>query len=125
MAQVLQCFGCGDELSRPGDRRTLDVPAGKEVLDLWTMLLENEEEQMCADVDINSIVNGSDKNRLRFGRYSSFLEAQRKNLLKAAESLRLFSSSPVELLPPATKRAKLWRRHSSDGGSQSTQSPEV
>ena len=34
----------------------------------WTcghaMLLENEEEQMCADVDINSIVNGSDKNRL-------------------------------------------------------------
>ncbi len=76
MAQVLQCFGCGDELSRPGNRR------GKEVLDLWTMLLENEEEQMCADVHINSIVNGSDKNRLPkmcrkcFGRYSSFLEAQ-------------------------------------------------
>ena len=134
MAQVLQCFGCGDELSRPGDRRALDVPAGKEVLDLWTMLLENEEEQTCADVDINSIVNGSDKNRLPkmcrkcFGRYNSFHEAQviiRKNLLKAAESLRLFSSSPVELLPPATKSAKLWRRHSSDGGSQSTQSPEI
>ena len=36
MAQVLQCFGCGDELSRPGDRRALNVPAGKEVLDMWT-----------------------------------------------------------------------------------------
>ena len=141
-AMVILCLGCGSAVSRTDDRRALDAPAGQDVMNLWTVLLESEVQdvQLCTDVNINTIVNGRDQQRLPkmcrkcFNGYSRVLESLktiRRNLLKAAESLKLFSTSPLELLPPSTKKARLGnlvRRQNqlSDEGSQTqSQSPEV
>ena len=141
---VVLCLGCGNAVSRPDDRRALDAPAGQDVLNLWMVLLENEAQdvQLCTDVDINTIVNGRDQQRLPkmcrkcFNGYRRVLESMeiiRRNLLKAAESLKLFSTSPFELLPPSKKKARLGnlvRRQDqpSDDGFQnqsSVHSPDV
>lgn len=122
------------------DRRILNNSGGQDILRV--SLLENEEEQMCADVDIGHIISGGDKQRLpmmcrKCSRdYSRFLESfqgLRRNLLKSADALKLFSNSPVELLPPSAKKGKFiglklqpTSHDSTEEPTQpSTQSPEV